>query len=438
MTNRSLVALRAFVVACGLLVVGSHGSLHQLAASVPPRSNRAIPAPMDIVLADSANRMYSFGPSADERLLSPQAFQSNITVTYDAGFSTVPQAQAAFQAAVDIYRSVISSPIPIRVSASFKDLAGTGILGSAGPSVACTASGGIPSTFYAAALADKLNGVSYCAALGGKTSEITASFNNTFPNWDFGTTGVPVSGKYSFLTVVLHELSHGLGFYGSMVSSGGVASYSTPPAIFDRFAVTGSGAPLLGFVSPSAALGSQLVSNDTFFNGAIARSQNSSTNPKLETHNFTTAYGLSSDNGWRQGSSYSHVDDTLYTATPNGLMTFSLSQSEVYTDPGPIVRGIFADEGWGTATLGSNPLLTIDVPANAAVVGATFTVSGWAIDRAASSGTGIDQVHVWAFPTGGGAGSRSASRRMASCVRTSARRLARNSTTRDSRSTPAD
>ena len=47
-----------------------------------------------------------------------------------------------------------------------------------------------------------------------------------------------------------------------------------------------------------------------------------------------------------EGSSYSHVDDVLYTGTPNGLMTWALAQAEVYTDPGPIVRGMFVDMGW--------------------------------------------------------------------------------------------
>jgi hypothetical protein len=346
--------------------------------------------------------MYSSGPTELAQLLAPAAFSSSITVTYDAGFAAVPQARAAFQAAVDIWRSVISSPAPIRINASYRNLRNPNILGSAGPAALCATSRGVSNTLYAAALADKLNGSAFCTALAGRTSEINANFNNTFTNWDFGTSGVPVAGKYNFMTVVLHEIGHGLGFYGSMSSSGGVGSYRSIPDIYDRFAVTGADAPLLGFVSPSAALGSQLVSNNTFFNGPSARAQNSKLNPKLETHNFTTAFGIPSDNGWVQGSSYSHVDDLLYSRTPNGLMTFALGQAEVYTDPGPIVRGILADEGWGPSTVGSNPAMAVDQPSNGATVGSDFVVSGWAIDRSSITGTGIDQVHVWAFPSGGG------------------------------------
>jgi len=132
--------------------------------------------------------------------------------------------------------------------------------------------GGLANTFYAAALADKINGTTGSCATQPGDVEIKASFNNTFANWDFGTSGAPVSGKYNFLTVVLHELGHGLGFFGSMaVTSSGTGSYgfgTTTPTIYDRFAVTGAGGALIDFVNPSAALGSQLVSNNTFFNGS--------------------------------------------------------------------------------------------------------------------------------------------------------------------------
>lgn len=47
--------------------------------------------------------------------------------------------------------------------------------------------------------------------------------------------------------------------------------------------------------------------------------------------------------------------------------------------------------------------MRIDAPATGASLGGAFAIGGWALDRDASSGTGIDQVHVWAFPAIGGA-----------------------------------
>ena len=52
----------------------------------------------------------------------------------------------------------------------------------------------------------------------------------------------------------------------------------------------------------------------------------------------------------------------------------------------------------------SDPVMYIDQPLNGAAVSRSqpFAVSGWAFDRGASSGTGISDVHVWAFPVSGG------------------------------------
>jgi hypothetical protein len=152
-----------------------------------------------------------------------------------------------------------------------------------------------------------------------------------------------VVNEYNFMTVVLHELGHGLGFYGSMVAAtNGLGSFNSTPDIYDRFSITGDGSPLLQFANPSNALGAQLISDDTFWNGPRAVANHGST-PKLETHDFRVWNGLAA---FRNGSSYSHVDEDLYSLTPNGLMTWALEPSEVYSDPGPIVRGMLQDEGW--------------------------------------------------------------------------------------------
>ncbi len=53
---------------------------------------------------------------------------------------------------------------------------------------------------------------------------------------------------------------------------------------------------------------------------------------------------------------------------------------------------------------GSNrvgPQILIDRPALNQVVGRTFSVAGWAADLDAADGTGIDTIHVWAYPRGG-------------------------------------
>jgi phospholipase D-like protein len=50
------------------------------------------------------------------------------------------------------------------------------------------------------------------------------------------------------------------------------------------------------------------------------------------------------------------------------------------------------------------PVLALDRPGGGSRLGRTFIASGWALDLAAWTGTGVDTVHMWAFPTAGGAG----------------------------------
>ena len=50
----------------------------------------------------------------------------------------------------------------------------------------------------------------------------------------------------------------------------------------------------------------------------------------------------------------------------------------------------------------SKPRMFVDLPAFNQTVTRTFLVAGWAVDLAASSGTGVDGIHVWAYPAAGG------------------------------------
>lgn len=65
------------------------------------------------------------------------------------------------------------------------------------------------------------------------------------------------------------------------------------------------------------------------------------------------------------------------------------------------VTGTFATNQMVHVTI-TAPLLAIDTPvANQTVAASGFMLGGWAIDRGAAAGTGIDTLHVWAWPTNG-------------------------------------
>jgi hypothetical protein len=126
----------------------------------------------------------------------------------------------AFQFAADIWGNIVDSNVEILVGAEFNPLFCDGdsaTLGSAGPNTAHINFTGAPelNTWYLAALANSLAGID----LDPTNRDIGATFNSSigttcpFPNvWYYGLDGNPPAGAFDFVTAVLHELGHGLGF----------------------------------------------------------------------------------------------------------------------------------------------------------------------------------------------------------------------------------
>jgi hypothetical protein len=318
-----------------------------IAAPLAPASVK-LPGFLLTTLAGEKNVLTSLQPSIEVKdRISANAQTATISVTYN-GFT--PQAQAAFQYAVDIWESLLVSNVEIKVDAYWKPF-GPGVLGSCGPDYFIRDFGaGVAGTWYPAALANKVAG----SDLDPSGGDITANFSSTF-NWYLGTDGNTPSNQFDFATVVLHELGHGLGLIGLMsVDSGtgqGQWGYGTGyPGIYDRFTENGSGQSLINtalFTNPSIALGSQLTSNNLFFDGPNAVAANNGIRPKL----FAPS-------PWQSGSSYSHLDENTYApGTPNSLMTPYLDYAEAIHNPGPITMGILRDSGWSTP----DPVKTIAI-----------------------------------------------------------------------------
>ncbi len=283
--------------------------------------------------------------NAFTRVAPPEEFLSNPTPTasFDVvynGFS--PDAQAAFQHAVDIWASIISSNVTIKVIANWTPLQ-PGVLGSASAATLVRDFSGAPrpGTWYPIALAEKLANTGFNHP---DSADIVANFNSNFSNWYLGTDGNPPAGQFDLVTVVLHELGHGLGFFGSMNVQGNQGSWgfgSGFPVIFDVFAENGAGQQLIDtniFPNPSQALAQQLTGGDIFFDGPNANTGNGGTPPELYA-----------PNPWDPGSSFSHLDEAVYPpGNMNSLMTPQLQPAEAIHNPGPVTLGIFDDIGWTT------------------------------------------------------------------------------------------
>jgi hypothetical protein len=65
--------------------------------------------------------------------------------------------------------------------------------------------------------------------------------------------------------------------------------------------------------------------------------------------------------------------------------------------------GTFSVARQVSITVTTSLRMAIDAPVTGASVPTTFVVAGWALDGSAATGSGIDAVHVWAYPSTGAA-----------------------------------
>ncbi len=288
------------------------------------------------------------------------------TATFEVTYSGFPvDAKDAFRAAVDIWSQLITSPETIRIKADWKGL-DEDVLGSARANFIWRGLASDRDTWYPDALMDVLSG----RDVGEGDFDIVASFNSDYDRWYFGTDGATPFNQTDLMSVVLHELCHGLGFVGTASVDSGIGSWGNQgfPIIFDRFTEDGGENAILDtgvFPNPSESLASVLEGRSLFWNGSNAVEVNGGTRPRL--------YAPSE---WEQGSSYSHLDETTYPAgDPNSLMTPFIGRGSALHDPGPIALCIFEDLGWDTsetcneAVMGCNALYDNGVSSDAAWFG---------------------------------------------------------------------
>ena len=266
-------------------------------------------------------------PSVEARLNA-----ATFVVNYN-GFT--PDAQAAFQYAVDIWSDLLTASIPIVIEANWEDLPGN-TLGSAGASAYYPLTGGAPPLDgggYPIGLANQLVGDD----IDPNSPDINATFDSA-TDWYLGTDGNPAANQIDFVSVVLHEIGHGLGFAGSATwNEDGTGSFlaGTTLFAFDNFVEKGDGTAVGTLASDGAALGAALISDDLFWNGAGALAASSGT------------IKMYAPNPWNGGSSYSHFDEATYGAgDPASLMTPQIGWGEAIHDPGAMALGLLSDIGW--------------------------------------------------------------------------------------------
>lgn len=316
------------------------------------------------------SRCYASGKVNKIYVPPPKSFYLNKgrkggTVTiYYSGFSAA--AKTAYQYAVSILQSALPADASFTIHATFAAMS-QGTLGgtsAAGYILGASVNALNPYAYYPVALADKISGKKINSDSEG---DISMSLNSSAA-WYYGTDGQTPTDKYDFVTVVLHELCHGIGFIDSFTDSNGTGSYGigSLPVIYDTFVEDATGKRLAdtnSYKNNSSGLGTALTSGAVYFRGVIQGSR-------------ARLYAPSTFDG---GSSISHLNETSYFGS-NALMTPFVAFGEAIHSPGTITMAVLGDIGWINTRIIHTPFT--DTEKNLGSITFTATIlSDTAIDR---------------------------------------------------------
>ena len=306
------------------------------------------------------------GYSADI-VINPITGFSDATVTSaiggNPGLTLGAQRLNTFQQAADILETFLDIKVDVKVDASFSSLscsAGSAILGSAGAvsGQINKANAPLANTIYPIALANNLA----LSDINSTTAEITATFNADIDNnanclngvdWYYGYDDPALAGAAyvndtSFLSVVIHELLHGLGVSSWVNSSGALNSgfmdaYSAN--LYDQ-----STSKAWSAMSNSERLASMTNTDNLVWTGSNV---NTSAAALALTDGINSGkVEMYAPNPYKSGSSVSHFSTA---ATPNEIM--EPSYTEFLTTPG-IATQLLQDIGWALpAATNNTPVL---------------------------------------------------------------------------------
>lgn len=308
-------------------------------SSIPSYSQKLVPNTTISGVCYAGNKVTRiYIPPPDEFFRKSGSKGGGSITIYYSGFTNA--AKTAVEYAKSILETLLPADTKITMIASWEKINTPGVLGN---TVITGYAAGVwidafnPRAYYPVSLAEKIAGNSLNTDAEG---DLALHLNSSI-DWYLGTDGkIPRdSKKYDLVTVALHEICHGLGFFDSMNGEGTVGYYGSGliPMIYDTFLEDAAGKKLtdtLQYPNYSSQLKIQLTGGKIWFNG-----------PVLNKYTSGSRALIYAPPTWDNGSSISHLDE-YSTLDINALMTPFINMEEVIHNPGNMTNAILGDLGW--------------------------------------------------------------------------------------------
>jgi hypothetical protein len=313
-----------------LLTAAIFASVLVAPAYALPSSVKSIDAPWVYFYADgSSGKQIANDPIPKSYAVDKSLVKS----TFKVDFTTTPASyHAAINAAVDVWSQNFVSDVPVKVKVTWGRQSSSAILAAASPGKLHNSFKNIPDSelWYASALADAIAGEDIEPTIEEVSIRINSSNG---PMLYLGTDGNCPSNKYDLVSMILHEMGHGLGFlsnadYDELYGYGSIQQ----PTPFDAYAQLPDGRRLMDLDSPSLELGKALT-EPLVWSGANGIRANNGVKPLLYT-----------PSPYEGGSSVSHLDEnTFANSARDAVMSPNLKMGEVFHLPGPLLIAMFED-----------------------------------------------------------------------------------------------
>ncbi len=290
------------------------------------------------------------------------------------------QRLALFNFAAAIWGAYLDSSVTTNVRSQFNPLtpcsSGGGVLGSAGTINIHNnfANAQFPSTWYHAALANKLAGTD----LNTVNPEMTATFNSDIDTgclgggtrFYYGLNSANPGGTVNLLVVLLHEMGHGLGF-SSFVNSSSGAFNAGLPDVYSTFMYDRTTSTFWNSMTNTQRQASAINANNVLWDGQNVRNGSGSITNCREAG--TGRVELYTPAILAPGSSVSHFNDRC---SPDLLMEYRIN-SGLPTDL-DLTRQQMRDIGWyrdTTADLIPDTITNVSPSGSSILIGSGINVT---------------------------------------------------------------